>query len=101
MIAVLIAGAVGMLVSLAATRLLIIFFERLGKGQPILGAEDHGPVHQMAKQGTPTMGGIAILTAGFFGWFAAHLRGGLPFSDQAAVIWLTVFVLAGIGFKSD
>ena len=101
MIAVLIAGAVGMLVSLAATRLLISFFERLGKGQPILGAEDHGPVHQMAKQGTPTMGGIAILTAGFFGWIAAHLRGGLPFSDQAAVIWLTVFVLAGIGFLDD
>ena len=76
MIAVLIAGAVGMLVSLAATRLLIGFFERLGKGQPILGAEDHGPVHQMAKQGTPTMGGIAILFAAFFGWLAAHLRGG-------------------------
>ena len=80
MIAVLIAGAVGMLVSLAGTRALISFFQRLGKGQPILGAEDHGPAHQMAKQGTPTMGGIAILLAGFIGWlvgvgafgFAAH-----------------------------
>jgi hypothetical protein len=50
MIAVLIAGAVGMLVSLAGTRALISFFQRLGKGQPILGAEDHGPAHQMAKQ---------------------------------------------------
>ena len=61
MIAVLIAGAVGMLVSLAGTRGLISFFVRLGKGQPILGAEDHGPVHQMGKQGTPTMGGIIII----------------------------------------
>ena len=101
MIAVLIAGAVAMLVSLAATRGLISFFVRLGKGQPILGAEDHGPVHQMGKQGTPTMGGIAILLAAAVGWLAAHLRGGLPFSDQAAIIWLTVFVLAAIGFIDD
>jgi len=101
MIAVLIAGAVAMLASLAATRGLISFFVRLGKGQPILGAEDHGPVHQMGKQGTPTMGGIAILLAAAVGWLAAHLRGGLPFSDQAAIIWLTVFVLAAIGFIDD
>jgi phospho-N-acetylmuramoyl-pentapeptide-transferase len=98
MIAVLIAGAVGMLVSLAGTRGLISYFVRLGKGQPILGAEDHGPVHQMGKQGTPTMGGIAIVLAAATGWVAAHLRGGLAFSDQAAIIWLTVFVLAAIGF---
>ena len=101
MIAVLIAGAVAMLVSLAATRGLISFLVRLGKGQPILGAEDHGPVHQMGKQGTPTMGGIEILLAAAVGWLAAHLRGGLPFSDQAAIIWLTVFVLAAIGFIDD
>ena len=101
MIAVLIAGAVGMIASLAGTRGLIEFFKRLGKGQPILGAEDHGPVHHMAKQGTPTMGGIAILSAGFLGWLVAHSREGLPFSDQAIVIWVTIFVLATIGFLDD
>jgi phospho-N-acetylmuramoyl-pentapeptide-transferase len=101
MIAVLMAGAVGMFASLAGTRLLIAYFQRLGKGQPILGAEDHGPVHHMSKQGTPTMGGIAILSAGFLGWLIAHVREGLPFSDQAIVIWLTIFVLATIGFLDD
>jgi phospho-N-acetylmuramoyl-pentapeptide-transferase len=100
-IPVLIAGAVGMIVSLIGTRSLIAYFKRLGKGQPILGAEDHGPVHHMAKQGTPTMGGIAILIAGFLGWVIAHVRPGLPFSDQAVVIWLTIFVLAFIGFLDD
>jgi len=100
-IAVLIAGAVGMIASLAGTRGLIEFFKRLGKGQPILGAEDHGPVHHMAKQGTPTMGGIAILSAGFLGWLVAHSREGLPFSDQAIVIWVTILVLATIGFLDD
>jgi phospho-N-acetylmuramoyl-pentapeptide-transferase len=90
-----------MFASLAGTRLLIAYFQRLGKGQPILGAEDHGPVHHMSKQGTPTMGGIAILSAGFLGWLIAHVREGLPFSDQAIVIWLTIFVLATIGFLDD
>jgi phospho-N-acetylmuramoyl-pentapeptide-transferase len=55
----------------------------------------------MSKQGTPTMGGIAILSAGFLGWLIAHVREGLPFSDQAIVIWLTIFVLAAIGFLDD
>jgi phospho-N-acetylmuramoyl-pentapeptide-transferase len=47
------------------------------------------------------MGGIAILLSGFIGWLVAHLRDGLPFSDQAAIIWLTVFVLATVGFLDD
>ena len=101
MISILIAGAIAMFVSLAGTRFLISYFQRLGKGQPILGAEDHGPVHQMGKQGTPTMGGIAILVSGLIGWSVAHVRDGLPFSDQAAIIWLAVFVLGFIGFLDD
>jgi phospho-N-acetylmuramoyl-pentapeptide-transferase len=55
----------------------------------------------MGKQGTPTMGGIAIVLAAATGWVAAHFRGGLAYSDQAAIIWLTVFVLAAIGFLDD
>jgi phospho-N-acetylmuramoyl-pentapeptide-transferase len=101
MIPIFIAGSVGMILSLVGTRLLMIVFARLGKGQPILGAEDHGPVHQMGKQGTPTMGGIAILFSGAIGWTVAHVRAGLPFSDQAAIIWLTVLVLGVIGFLDD
>jgi phospho-N-acetylmuramoyl-pentapeptide-transferase len=101
MIPILIAGAVGMLASLAATRGLISYFVRLGKGQPILGAEDRGPTMHMYKQGTPTMGGIAILFSGALGWLVAHLRSGLVFSDQAMLIWLTVFVLGAIGFLDD
>ena len=62
---------------------LISLFRTRGLGQPILGKEDHGPEHHMAKQGTPTMGGIAIVVAALAGWLAAHVRAGLPFSDQA------------------
>ena len=55
MIAVMIAGVTSMVLSLAGTRFLISFFRNRGKGQPILGKEDHGPTHHEKKSGTPTM----------------------------------------------
>ena len=85
MIALMIATAVSTLVSLFGTRYLIVFFRTRGQGQPILGKEDRGPEHQH-KQGTPTMGGIAIVGAAFIGWVAA----------QAGVL-----LLAGMGFLDD
>lgn len=101
MIAVLIAGSVSMFLSLFGTRWLIGFFGSIGKGQPILGSEDHGPVHHMKKQGTATMGGIAILVSALVGWVAAHLRGGIAFSDQAMIMWVGIIVLAFMGFLDD
>ena len=76
MIAVMIAGATAMLIALFGTRYLIGFFRKAGAGQPILGKEDLGPEHHMPKQGTPTMGGIAIVVAAMIGWLVAHLRPG-------------------------
>ena len=101
MIAVMIAGATAMLVSLVGTRYLITFFRDRGKGQPILGKEDRGPDHHMHKQGTPTMGGLAIVVSAFFGWVVAHFRHGLVFSNQAAIAWVGILVLSCIGFLDD
>lgn len=101
MIAVLIAGAVSMVLSLFGTRALISFFDSIGKGQPILGSDDHGPVHHMKKQGTATMGGIAIMLSAFTGWAVAHLRGGIALSDQAMIMWAICGVLSVIGFLDD
>jgi phospho-N-acetylmuramoyl-pentapeptide-transferase len=100
-IAVLIAGAVAMALSLFGTRALISFFDSIGKGQPILGSDDHGPVHHMKKQGTATMGGIAIMLSAFIGWAVAHLRGGIALSDQAMIMWAICGVLSIIGFLDD
>jgi phospho-N-acetylmuramoyl-pentapeptide-transferase len=100
-IAVIIAGVVAGVVSLIATRALISAFRVRGLGQPILGKEDLGPEHHMAKQGTPTMGGIAILAAAFIGWVVAHVRRGLPFSDQAAIVWVGILAMAVMGFLDD
>ena len=100
MIALMIAGAVAMAMSLFGTRFLIGFFRDRGKGQPILGKEDRGPEHQH-KAGTPTMGGIAIVGAAFIGWIVAHVRRGLPFSNQALVVFGAVLTMASLGFLDD
>ncbi len=101
MIAVMIAGVVAGVMSLIVTRLLITAFGTRGLGQPILGKEDHGPEHHMAKQGTPTMGGLAIISAAFVGWVVAHARRGLPFSDQALIVWIGIASMAFMGFLDD
>lgn len=101
MIAIMLAGGIAMVVSLFGTRALIVFFRGRGLGQPILGREDHGPEHHMIKQGTPTMGGLAIVVAAFAGWLLAHLRPGLPFSDQAMIVWVGVLAMAAMGFLDD
>lgn len=101
MIAVMIAGASAMLASLFGTRFLISFFRDRGKGQPILGKDDLGPEHHMHKQGTPTMGGLAIVGAALFGWLLAHIRPGLALSDQTMIMWVGVLVMGGMGFLDD
>jgi phospho-N-acetylmuramoyl-pentapeptide-transferase len=101
MIAVMFAGAISMVVALLSTRGLITFFRNRGKGQPILGKEDRGPDHHMHKQGTPTMGGIAIIGAAFVGWLVAHIRQGLVFSTQALIMWSGILVMAAMGFLDD
>jgi phospho-N-acetylmuramoyl-pentapeptide-transferase len=95
------AGALSMVFGLLGTRALITFFRNRGKGQPILGKEDHGPEHHLQKQGTPTMGGLAIIGAAFVGWMAAHVRQGLVFSTQAIIMWAGIFVMAGMGLLDD
>ncbi len=90
-----------MIVSLFGTRWLMVFFRKRGHGQPILGKEDHGPEHHMIKQGTPTMGGIAIVGAAIVGWLVAHIRPGLAFSDQTMIVWVGVLLMALMGFLDD
>lgn len=101
MIAIMLAGATATIVSLFGTRWLIRFFSTRGQGQPILGKEDHGPEHHMTKQGTPTMGGLAIVGAALIGWIIAHLRPGLAFSNQAMIVWIGVLFMGLMGFLDD
>ncbi len=89
----------------AATGLFVVFFFgpsiisslrlKQGKGQPIRA---DGPAsHLLTKKGTPTMGGLMILT----GLFAASL---LWANLASPFVWIVLFVTAGfaaIGFYDD
>jgi len=100
MIAIMLAGATAALCSLLGTRFLIRWFSVRGQGQPILGKEDHGPEHHMGKQGTPTMGGLAIVVSALVGWLLAHTRD-IAFSDQAMIVWVGILGMSFMGFLDD
>jgi phospho-N-acetylmuramoyl-pentapeptide-transferase len=91
-IALLIAAAVAMVVSLVGTPLLMGWLRRHGIGQPI---REEGPKGHLTKAGTPTMGGIAIVAGAVLGYLAAHLRGGAVFTWGGM---LTIGAMAGAGF---
>jgi phospho-N-acetylmuramoyl-pentapeptide-transferase len=67
---------------------------RQGKGQPI---RDDGPQSHLAKVGTPTMGGLMILTA-----IAVAMLLWMDFMNR--YVWACLIVLVGfglVGFKDD
>ena len=99
MIALLIAAAVSLVVSLFATPYAIHHFRRRRIGQFI--QEDIAEMHAH-KQGTPTMGGAIFVMAAVIGYLVAHIRVWTPagFSLHLAPFgaggWLAVFALVGM-----
>ncbi|MEX2549656.1 MAG: phospho-N-acetylmuramoyl-pentapeptide-transferase [Nitriliruptoraceae bacterium] len=97
MIAVLIAGAVALIVALVGTPLIISYFRQHGFGQPI---RDEGPQSHQSKAGTPTMGGTAIVLAAVIGYGVAHL-GNAPITAGGLLVLFTFVAMAMVGFFDD
>ena len=107
MIPLLIAGAVGLLVSIFGTPYAIRFLRRREIGQ-FIQEDIKGHAH---KQGTPTMGGVVFVLAAIIGWLLSHVRiwsPGTGFSLEmrpfSAGGLLVVFALVGmalVGFADD
>ncbi|HWH31289.1 MAG TPA: phospho-N-acetylmuramoyl-pentapeptide-transferase [Egibacteraceae bacterium] len=96
--AILVAASVALLVSLVGTPLVIRFFRRRGYGQLI---RDDGPQAHLAKRGTPTMGGTAIIIAALVGYFTATLIFG-PERSAGGLLAMGVFTGMGVvGFLDD
>jgi phospho-N-acetylmuramoyl-pentapeptide-transferase len=99
-ISLLIAAAVGLMVSIFGTPYAIRYFRRREIGQFI--QEEISGMHGH-KQGTPTMGGVVFVSAAIIGYVVSHIRlvspeGGFavefqPFSSGGL---LAVFALAGM-----
>ncbi len=103
MIALALAAGVALICSIISTGWMSRALRTHGVSQPILTKDAHNiavPQHAH-KRGTPTMGGIAVIGSAFIGYVVAHFRVGVIYSDQALVMWVAVFTMAGIGLVDD
>ncbi|HVM65525.1 MAG TPA: phospho-N-acetylmuramoyl-pentapeptide-transferase, partial [Acidimicrobiales bacterium] len=71
MVSLLLSGGVALLIALIGTPVLIASLKARGIGQQI---REDGPRGHITKAGTPTMGGLVIVTAAVVGYAAGHLR---------------------------
>ncbi|WP_293786138.1 phospho-N-acetylmuramoyl-pentapeptide-transferase [uncultured Aeromicrobium sp.] len=98
MLAVLIAGAIGMLGTLIGTRFAIKLLVARGYGQLI---RDDGPTSHHTKRGTPTMGGLVIIIAVLVAYLVAKLATGFTPSASALLLLFLFTGLGAIGFLDD
>ncbi len=96
--AILFGGGLALLISLLGTRVAITYFTKWGYGQEI---RDDGPTSHHTKRGTPTMGGVVIISATVFAYFTAKLLTWTP-PSASALLLLFLFVGMGmVGFLDD
>jgi phospho-N-acetylmuramoyl-pentapeptide-transferase len=95
-----IAGLVGLLTTLLTTPLAIKRFRRRGWGQMI---REEGPKAHYEKQGTPTMGGLVILTGTILGYLLGHIgrQGIVHFRDTGVLAICTIAAFGLLGFVDD
>jgi phospho-N-acetylmuramoyl-pentapeptide-transferase len=99
---ILFAAGIALAVSILLTPLLIRIFSRQGFGQEI---RVEGPASHQSKRGTPTMGGVAIITGLWAGYWGSHLIGigyhaDGPSASGLLVLGLTT-ALGAVGFLDD
>lgn len=92
------AGGVAFLLSLFGTPLLLKFLRARRYGQKV---RDDLPQNHLAKDGTPTMGGIAIVAAAAVGYVAGHLGTSVAFSRAGLLVVAVMISAALLGFLDD
>jgi phospho-N-acetylmuramoyl-pentapeptide-transferase len=95
-----VAGLVGLIVTLLGTPLAVRSFRRRGWGQLI---REEGPKAHYEKRGTPTMGGLVILAGTIFGYLVGHIgtQGLSPFEDSGILAIATITGLGVLGLIDD
>ncbi len=93
----LIAGAVSMIVSLFGTKALILWLTDHRIGQPI---RDDGPEGHHTKAGTPTMGGLAIVSGTVLGYVISDFFGGI-YTNRGIFVLLAIVAGGAVGLMDD
>ncbi|MEA2516679.1 MAG: phospho-N-acetylmuramoyl-pentapeptide-transferase, partial [Actinomycetota bacterium] len=97
---IMLAGFIGLVVSLLGTPVAVRMFRRRGWGQLI---REEGPKAHYEKRGTPTMGGLVILIGSVLGYVFGHLgtEGFFPPKDSGLLAIGTIVSLGLLGFIDD
>jgi phospho-N-acetylmuramoyl-pentapeptide-transferase len=100
MISILVAGAIGLAVTLLGTPIAIRAFTVWGWGQRI---REDGPRTHMEKMGTPTMGGIVILAGLLLAYAGTRFtrEGGVGFPATGLALLVAVVGFGAVGFLDD
>lgn len=85
--------ALAMLICILVTPALINYFQKRGIGQVV---RTDGPEPHLKKQGTPTMGGIAIVASAALSWAAVSFSRGFSTKGFLAIFVLISCALIGL-----
>ena len=96
--AILLAGGVAMFFTLLGTPAFIWLFKKLKWGQFI---REDGPQTHHVKHGTPTMGGVVIISAAVSGYFIGKLANFETPTISALLVLLMLVGLGLVGFIDD
>jgi phospho-N-acetylmuramoyl-pentapeptide-transferase len=97
-IRLLLAAGVALALSLVGTRFLIGWLTRHRVGQPI---REDGPAGHKSKAGTPTMGGIAIVSSAVIGWLVSDLLSEGTFTRRGVIVVVTMTGAGLVGLLDD
>ena len=98
MLGLLVSGGVALAISILFTPFLIRYFRSRELGQHI---REDGPATHVAKAGTPTMGGIAIVASVVFGYAIGHIGTQIRFSRTGYLAVGVVVAFGLIGYMDD
>jgi phospho-N-acetylmuramoyl-pentapeptide-transferase len=92
------AGGVAILIAGFGTPILLRWLVRWRIGQHV---REDGPAEHAAKQGTPTMGGIAMLVAMLGGYVLGHIGTASQFTRSGWLVLLAVIATGIVGATDD
>ena len=95
---ILAAGVIALLGTLLGMKYFIAFLQRRQYGQFV---RDDGPQTHTAKMGTPTMGGVVILSAGVLAYLLAHLLTWEPVTYSGLLLLGLLLACGALGFIDD